>query len=172
MAKVILNIMDPNKYFDGIVKILKKNPSQKNVIYVTTNKPYATIVNSLKSKSIKTENILFIDCISKQIKQDTSKEADNCIYIGSPQNLTAISIAVNESIKSMKGKKMLLLDSLSILLIYNDANTIGKFSNFLLNKMRAADVDTVVLALESDANKDIIKQIESFVDEVQKKKGK
>ena len=54
----------------------------------------------------------------------------------------------------------------TIIVVKNDSNTIGKFSNFLLNKMRASDVDTIMLALESDADKNIIKQIESFSDEV------
>jgi len=165
MAKVILNILDSESYFNGIIKIIKKNRN-KNIIYVTTNKPYSFIENILKKNKINTNKILFIDCISKQIKEKTDKEPENCVFISSPQNLTEISIAVNESIKNIKGDKVMLLDSLSILLIYNDASTIGKFSNFLLNKMRAADVDSVVLALESDAGKDIIKQIESFVDEV------
>jgi len=98
--------------------------------------------------------------------KEKPKEVNNCVFINSPQNLTAISIAVNEAIKSMKGKRMLFFDSLSILMIYNDASTLGKFSNFLLNKMRASDVDTVMIALESDTSKDIVKQIGSIADEV------
>lgn len=86
----------------------------------------------------------------------------------SPQSLTYIGIAINESVKRLSGEKVLLLDSLSTLLIYNDANAIAKFSNFLINTMRSLDVDTSILALESDINKDTIKQIESFADEVKR----
>jgi hypothetical protein len=93
---------------------------------------------------------------------------DNCVFIESPQNLTSISIAISEAVKGLEGKKVLFLDSLSVMLIYNDANTLGKFSSFLLNKMRVSDVDAVVLALGSDMDSKLIKQIEAIVDEVRK----
>lgn len=54
------------------------------------------------------------------------------------------------------------------MLLNNDANTIGRFSNFIINKMRAADIGTIILALESDIEKDIIHQISSFADEVKR----
>jgi len=164
MSKIILNVIKPEKYFEEVSKIIKKQ-SSKNIIYITTNKPYSFIVNSFKKNKINTDKIFFIDCISKQIKEKTNDEG-NCVFIQSPQDLTTISIAANEAIKKISGNKILFLDSLSVLLVYNDSNTIGKFSNFLLNKMRASDVDTIMLALESDADKNIIKQIESFSDEV------
>ena len=66
----------------------------------------------------------------------------------------------------MQGKKVLFLDSLSVLLIYNEANTVAKFSNFVLNKMRSLGIDTIILALESDVKKDVLKQISSFVDDI------
>jgi hypothetical protein len=124
------------------------------------------LVSTFAKKGINLNKILFIDCISQQLKEKT-KNADNCVFINSPQNLTAISIAVNEAIRSISGKRMLFFDSLSILLIYNDAITLGKFSNFILNKMRASDVDMILLALESDTSKDIIKQIETIADVVE-----
>lgn len=167
MAKIVLHIMDSSKYFQGVVSLLKKDVKGKSIVYVTTNKPYKFIVNTFRKKGVNPDKIFFIDCISKHIKENI-EELANCVFIESPQNLTAISIAVNESLKNMKGKKVLFFDSLSVLLIYNDSNTVGKFSNFLLNKMRTLDVETIVLALESDAGKDVIKQIESFADEVKK----
>lgn len=168
MAKIQLQIINPERYFEGIINVIKKEYKTKNIIYVTTNRPFNLIKNSLLGKGINTDKILFVDCISKYIKEKKKTENDNCILIGSPQNLTAISIAVDEATKIIKGKKILLLDSLSVLLIYNDANTISKFSNFLMNKMRASDVDTIVMALESDSDKDVIKQIESFADVVKR----
>lgn len=166
MSNIVLSVIKPEKYFEGVMKLLGKEKS-KNIIYVTTNKPYSFLVNSFKKKRINPDKIFFIDCISKQVNKNIEK-AENCVFIGSPQNLTSLSIAVNEAISNIKGKKILFLDSLSVLLVYNDANTIGKFSNFLLNKMRASDVDTLMLALESDMDKDVIKQIESFSDETKK----
>lgn len=65
---------------------------------------------------------------------------------------------------------MLFLDSLSTLLLHNDPLSVGRFANFLINKMREYDIALALLTLESDMNKDIIKQVSSFVDEVNKPK--
>ena len=166
MVKVSLYVLDSGKYFEGVAKLVKA-AERKNIVYVTTNKPYNFVMNAFKKKGINTDKIFFIDCISSQAKEKATY-AKNCVFINSPQNLTALSIAVSEAVKSIKGSKILFLDSLGVLLIYNDANTVGKFSNFLLSKMRMNDVDAVMLALESDAEKDVVKQIESVVDEVKK----
>lgn len=171
MGEIILYIVEPERYFENVLKIIKKDASRKNLIYVTTNKPYNQLKTILKKNKINTEKIFFIDCISKKnFKKDVEKNSEeNCIFLDSPQSITAISIAINESIKSIKSPKVLFFDSLSILLIYNDANTVGKFSNFLINKMRENDVEAMLFALESDADKDILKKVESFVDTIRRK---
>ena len=161
-------IINPEKYFEGVLNILKKEVGTKNAIYVTTNKPYEHIVNVLKKAGINPDKIFFIDCISKHIRKSIEQEPKNCLYVESPESLTTMGVAIYESIKHFAGEKILLFDSLSTLLIYHDSKTIGQFSNFLINKMRAANVDAVIMALESDIDKDIIKQIESFADEVKK----
>ncbi len=167
MSKTTLYVIDSGKFFDGVTKVLKKESKKRNIIYVTTNKPYKSLVNSLEDKKIKTDNIFFIDCISKEVGE-SGKDEDNCLYLDSPKSLTSMSIAINESIENIDGEKTLILDSLSTLLIYNDARTMGKFSNFLVNKMRSLEADAVILTLESDVDKDIIKKIQSFVDKVER----
>ena len=70
--------------------------------------------------------------------------------------------------KIMPNDKILLIDSLSALLVYNSEDIIGKFTNFIINKMRLTDVSTIIICLKSDADRKIIKTIESFVDEVKR----
>ncbi len=168
MSEVVLYIIDAEKYFEGLVSILKNSNAKKEIIYVTTNKPYKNIMDILNKRKIKIKKVFFIDCISRHIGDKLGVEPDNCIFIEGPQNLTTLSIAINEAVKRLSGNKVLLLDSLSTLLLYNDARTIGQFTNFFINKMRAADVETIMLALESDVDKDVIKQIQSFSDKVKK----
>lgn len=167
MTNAILYIINPENYFKKIIGILKKELKGETLIYVTTNKPYSNLKNLFKKGGVKGE-IFFVDCISKMVlgKSITEEEIEDCIFVESPQSLTSLSIAINESLKHISGKKTLLLDSLSTLLIYNDASTIGRFSNFLINKLNAFDVSVIVLTLESDIDKDIIRKIQSFVDEV------
>jgi len=162
MVKIVLYALKSSGYIDSVVNILKKEGKNKNIVYVTTNKPYAHISSDFEKRGVKTDNIFFIDCIS----ETTGKEEDNCIYLEGPGNITGISIAINKSIKSIPNEKVLFLDSISTMLMYNDENVIGKFSNFILNKMRMYGVSSIVLALNSDMDKNVIKNIETIVDEV------
>jgi len=163
---IILYTIAAENYFKGVIDILK-TLGNKNIVYVTTNKPYLNIVTGCKNAGINPDGIFFIDCISEHIGVKTL-ETVNCLFVDSPESLTAISIAVCEATKDLTGEIMLILDSLSTLLLYKDANTIGRFSNFIINKMRVANIGTIILALESDIEKDIIHQISSFADEVRR----
>ena len=167
MGKTILFIIDPEHYFDSIVKIFRTFVKGRRVVYVTTNKPYSHMAEMFRKEKVNSSNVFFLDCISRQVGE-RGEEPENCVYIDSPQNLTAISIAISQAVEHLTGEKILFLDSLSTLLIYHDANTIGRFSNFLVNKMRLCGVDTVMLALEADMGKEVLKKIESIADEVKR----
>ena len=165
MVRIVLHIVSPKNYFSSVVRILK-GVKKESVVYVSTNKPYAYLAGTLGAKGVSTEKIFFIDCLSPD---EPNKK--NCVFIESPDSLSAISIAIDESVKQIKGKKSLFLDSLSVLLIYHEAQNVAKFSNFILGRMRSLDIDTIFLVLESDAQKDVIKQVSSFVDEIIKGGG-
>ena len=155
-------VMNPRKYFAETVEIVKKN-SRRDLIYVTTNRPYSLLVKRLEENKVKTKNIFFIDCISRrQIRSDI----ENCVFLDCLRSLSTISIAIKTALTRIEGEKTLLLDSLSVLLIYNDARNVARFSNFILNKLRLLEVRTIILALSSDSDKDVLKQVESFADEV------
>jgi hypothetical protein len=166
VVKTILYILNPEKYFEGIVRIFKAGMGEAHIIYVTTNKPNSHIVNLFRLEGLNSDRIFFVDCISKEIMPEISEEPENCLFVEGPQDITGISLAIHNGIEHLPGEKLLFLDSLSTLLLYNDANVVGRFSNFIINKLRVKGVSGVILALESDVGKDVLKNVESFVDEV------
>ena len=165
MVKTILYILNPEKYFENVVKIFR-GMADLHVIYVTTNKPYTHIMNIFKQEGLAVEKIFFVDCISKEVLNTLPAETENCMFVEGPQDIVGISFAINAGIEHMPGDKILFFDSLSTLLMYNDEFVVGRFSNFIVNKLRANGVSGVILALESDFEKDILKNVQSFVDEV------
>jgi KaiC/GvpD/RAD55 family RecA-like ATPase len=167
MPETVLYIIDPEKYFQGVLKILETLKG-KNIIYISANKPYSHMVSILKKHGIDTEKFFFIDCITSQLGLLANEEPSNCIFIKGPQNLTEISIAINECLDKMPGEKILLIDSISTLIFYNDPEVIGKFSHFFINRMQFSGITTVILALESDINKDVLRQVESLAEEVKR----
>jgi len=125
-------------------------------------------LNMFKKEGIDTKRFFYIDCISQQIGFNREEEYENCIFLENPTQVTQIAIAINKAIDNIPGEKAVLFDSLSTLLIYNNEDVVGKFSNFIINRLRLKNVSTVLIVLESDIDKRIIKTVESFVDEVKK----
>lgn len=164
MSKIVVHIIPTKKYFTGVVRIVKSYKSL-NMVYISASRPYPSLVEEFKKLKIDSNKIFFIDCSSKD-SSNNKNDPKNCISLEGPSSLSSLSIAISEALNNINGKKVLLLDSLSVLLIYHDANTIAKFSTFIVNKMRGLGIDTVILALDSDADKEVLKQVESFSDEV------
>jgi hypothetical protein len=140
------------------------------VVYVTTNKPYASIVALLpKKRKIATDRLFFIDCVACRGGTCPSHEPQNCMVLQSPRSLTELGIAISKATAGIPGKKALLFDSLSTLLLYNDAEVVGRFFNYLINRMKAEGIDTYIFALRTDADADIIKNVSLVADRVERK---
>ncbi len=165
MVNARLYISRPERYFENVVKILREDVGGESVIYVTTNKPYSHLNEMLSEDGVDTDGIFFIDCISRQVL-DVRGEFHNCLYVDSPDDVTALAMAVDNATRHLDGDKLLFLDSLSTLLLYNDEKVIGQFSNFIINRMVVSGVSSIIMALSSDMEKDVIKKVMSFVDEV------
>ena len=67
-----------------------------------------------------------------------------------------------------KENKTLILDTLSTLMLYNNAETVGKFMHAVTGKLRNWGVKSVILTMEEETDKEIISQISQFVDKVVK----
>ncbi|HLC51577.1 MAG TPA: ATPase domain-containing protein [archaeon] len=164
MATAVFYVLDPRKYEDGQISVLKGIKS-KNIVYVTVNKPYSHLESVLKRRGIDAGNIFFIDCISRY-SGISIKEGGRCIFVSNPQDLTAISIAISVALKNMSGEKAVVLDSVNTLRTFNEDQVVGRFLNFLINRMRALDVYTVLFELEAPLN-EMIRQTESIADRVE-----
>ena len=163
----VLYVADPGVYFKKIVEIFKGRLAGKNVIYITTNKTYAAMVELFKSENVDSSRIFFIDCISQQISRKAAG-APNCVVLDGPKNVTQMGIAISKAMASVQGEKVLFLDSLSTMLIYNDPSVVGRFSNFLMNKMQFSGVDGFVMALSSDMDKKVISFAQTVADKVER----
>ena len=165
---VVLVLTNAEKYLSTTIEILKDLIIEKKYpcIYVTINKPYGALLNTLKKHKINTGKIFFIDLISKMTKTAVDGAKD-CLFIGSPESLTELSIAISESIKNVpENNKFIFLDSLSTLLIYNQTGTVTKFAHFLTGKMKAEGVETIIISLEKEMDEKLVSQISTFVDKV------
>lgn len=167
MNKIILYKVSSSAYDSKIIKILK-SVKRDPVIYVAVTKDSMQLSANFKMNGLDPSRFFFIDCIAK--KRDAKTKAPNTIFISNPESLTEISLAISEAIKLLprEGKKTLILDSLNSLLVYNNNTLVSKFSNFLVNNLRAHQINGIFIVIETKMHSDLIAQIGSACDEIKK----
>ena len=161
-----LVVVDPRAYQTVNEDIVKFLVSQQRTpgVYITLNKPAQVLERKFQMDNIDTRLIIFIDCFSRT-GDDQIKREKNILYIGSPERLSDISVAIEQAVNAIPSeKKFVLLDSLSTLLIYNKSGTVARFVHFLSNKMRSLKVKGVILSLEKEQEKDLLSDLSQFCD--------
>jgi KaiC/GvpD/RAD55 family RecA-like ATPase len=165
-GEIVLFITSETKYSSTNRDILRKyiNRDGNYCVYVTVNKAYTTLVKYLETNKIRTDRILFIDAITPVSSETRS---GNAIFVGNPKALTSISLTLSYAMKGLpEGKRLLFLDSISTLMIYNDLRTLSKFSNFIINKMREWNFAGVIISIEKEKSDEISKYLSQIVDRV------
>lgn len=158
-------VINDEEYLEKNMVILNEVLKQENAVcvYVTLNRPYSVLIKILEKNNIKTDKLFFIDCITKTL--GTENEEKKCLFLENPQNLTNITIAIEEIISTIPSKdKSLFVDPLSALLIYNRTETISKFLHFLTGKIRVLNLNGVLLSTEKELDSEFADQMEQFVD--------
>jgi len=159
---IILVTVGAKNYQKTAVDIVKFLVNEQNTpgVYVTLNKPYEIMQRTLASNSIDTRLIIFIDATSRA---DVGK-VENCLYIGSPEKLSDMSVAMDQAIKSLQGDKFLILDSLNTLSIFNKPATVARFIHFLAGKMREWKIKGIIITLGRETEQALMDELTQFSD--------
>ena len=120
MIKLV--ITKPEKIEASFTKEMKG--CKGSVVAVLLTRPYSSFMPVIK-KSCNSRSCFFIDTLREE-------EASNLVYIN-PENLTGLSIAINQAQQSLGGKVTIIFDSINNLATRNSAAVLAKFVSFLLN---------------------------------------
>ncbi len=163
---VALATVKAELYYEANLSIIKYLVNTANIpgVYVSLNKPYEAIKGEFEIRKIKKDMVIFIDAITKTSGGIAEKRSD-CLFIGNPENLSDISLAMDQAVIAVPSKeKFVFFDSLNTLLMYNSAVTVAKFIHFLAGKMRIWKVRGIIVSLEKESNKDLINELSQFCD--------
>lgn len=166
-GEIVLFLTSEIKYAKTNAEILKYylNKQGNYCAYVTVNKSYASLIKEFERNKIKTDKLLVIDAITPV--GNTTQRAGNAIFVGSPRALTQISITITSALDKLpEGKRVLFLDSISTLSIFNDLKSVSKFSSFIINKMREWKVSSAIISLEKEKSDGVSKYLSQVVDKV------
>lgn len=165
---ITLLILNIKQYFESILEVLTVlcNEQKQAGIYVTVNKPYATLKEHFHDRNLDTSRLFFIDAITQTVVQPKLTN-HNVIFLPNPQSLTEISLALSEAADMLKAsRRFLFLDSLSTLLIYNETENVAKFAHFLTVKMRSLNIQGVLVALRQQLDEELIYELTQYCDKV------
>jgi hypothetical protein len=135
-------------------------------VIVTVNKPCRVLAKMYAKEGISPDAYYVIDAV-------TQYSGGECIpgpkikYVTNPSNITDLGIAITELLRQMPaGKKCIMFDSVSMLLIHIPSVTASKFLHFVVNKLKLSDVSGVLLCAEKGLDPLILSQMSSFVDHI------
>jgi len=163
---VAIATVDAKKYQKTNLEIVKELTNKENIpgVYVTLNKPFRIMKDVFKKEEINSDMIIFIDAVTKTAGGEI-KKTDNCLFIGSPENLSDVSIAMDQAVRAVPAEeKFVFFDSLNTLLMYNKVTTVARFVHFLAGKMRTWKVKGIIVSLQKEKNKELIEELMQFCD--------
>jgi CBS domain-containing protein/sulfur relay (sulfurtransferase) DsrF/TusC family protein len=158
----ILTFVIPNALYpsDSLSIIKAVSEVVPKCIFVTVNKPYFSIAESLNKKGIRTENFYFIDASSEEGETRSGKNFEK---IKSPADMTEIMLATE---KVLQKKKFfgLIFDSVSTLLTYQSEEMVTRFTHSLVNKLRKYDIKGIFLCTKEDMKTSVMKNLNMLAD--------
>ncbi len=156
--------MISNKDYDSKIRdiVSSASSSYKRICYVSINKPYSVISDSLKKQGIDIKKLFFVDCTGNPCKTE-----GQVVRVSSPKALTEMSITINKVLE-LGRIEALIFDSLSTLLIYADPSTVVKFTHSLISSLRGKKASGVLVCVEGGKNAELVKDISMFADRVVK----
>lgn len=161
---IVLLLLPNDKYSEKVNDVADVTSKLDGTIcYISTNKPYTTLLKNFEKQNINTNNFHFIDCVTKSASG--VEAGGKVVYVSSPKALTELNIAIKKALEKCK-PKIAIFDSLSTLLIYEDASVVTRFVHSMISTFRSFKSKSFLIALKDDMKTELVKDLSMFVDKV------
>ncbi len=161
-GEIAVFVIPEKEYASQLRSIISSaSSSYSRICYVSLNKPYSSVLDSIKKNGADPKKFFFIDCTENQ----ADEKAGQVVNVSSPKALTEMSITIGKVLEIGK-IEALIFDSLSTLLVYEDPSTIVKFTHSLISILRSKNVSGFLMCAKSGQSEAIIKDISMFADRV------
>lgn len=159
---IILIVVPKEQYLAKTIEILKDlESSMEKICYVCLTQPYSTLSDFFKKNNISESKFRFVDVMTNTVQD--AKSTQDCAFVSGPSALTEIGVAFS---KMSENTNASLIDSITTLLVYENENSVIRFTHSLMTKTRLLSMKAVFIALKEDTNTNLIKDIHMFSDKV------
>ena len=162
---IILVSVEPSVYQKSNLEIINLLVNEQKIpgVYVTLNKPFDVMKRLFKQKKIDSRLIIFIDGITKV--PDDGKRIKNCLFIGSPEKLSDISVAMDQAVNALPTKeKFIFFDSINTLQVFNKPGTVARFIYYLVSKIREWKVKGIIISIKKGSDQTLTNELMQFCD--------
>ena len=162
---MVLVTVNSQVYQKSNLEILKLLVNEQKIpgVYVTLNKPFDIMQRLLKQNKIDERFVIFIDGITEV--SENKKRIKNCLFIGSPEKLSDISVAMDQAVKALPTKeKFIFFDSVNTLQVFNKPGTVARFFYFLASKIRVWKVKGIIISIDKGSDESLVNELEQFCD--------
>lgn len=106
-----------------------------------------------------------VDLTSRYIG-DQGEDIPNTFYVTSPSDISELALVASEAISSLRpeGEKMVLIDSVSTLALYNTAGGILRFLHFLVSKLRVIEFGGLIIVVRDTLSDPMVQSLEQYCD--------
>lgn len=162
---IVLVTVSASNYQKSNLEILKLLVTEQKTpgVYVTLNKPFDVMQRLLKQNKIDPRLIIFIDTVTNV--PESKKRQKNCLFIGSPEKLSDISVAMDQAVKALPTKeKFIFFDSINTLQLFNKPATVARFIYFLAGKIREWKIKGIIISIKKSSDENLINELAQFCD--------
>ena len=161
---IVLVRVNSANYQKTNIRILKLLVGEQKIpgVYVTLNKPFDVIQRLLDKENIDSKLIIFIDAITKVSE---NKKEKNCLFIGSPEKLSDISVAMDQAVKALPAEdKFIFFDSINTLGLFNQPGTVARFLYFLSGKIREWKIKGIIISVKKESDAGMLNELSQLCD--------
>ncbi|MBN2013630.1 MAG: hypothetical protein JW778_00470 [Candidatus Altiarchaeota archaeon] len=163
--KILVLVIPNDTYTECVIELSKQvGGIYGKTCYVSLNKLFTALLNSLKNNGVNTEGFFFIDAITKSALPGV-ENTFNCNYISSASSLQELAIAINNELNK-EDYEALIFDSLSTLQIYNREDVITEFIKYMMARVRLSNCVAILTCLEGDTDSQLIRNLAMFSDKI------
>ncbi len=160
---IVLVITSKTSYSNCLTQLQPQvGNSFDKIGYITVNKPFNSVKKDLSDLGMETGKFIFADVITATVQ--APPPVDNCIFVSSPNALTDLGLAFT-SLYNEYGCEIVVFDTISTLVVYQDIGSVIKFVHNFVTKARVIGKKLVLIALKEDSET-LIKDLNMFVDSI------
>ncbi|MGB1587011.1 MAG: DUF7504 family protein [Thermoplasmatota archaeon] len=141
-GEILLVVTDGGRYNEVVQELAQTVDAHPGRgVLIAANRPHAALASALS------QSLDYVDCISG-LTGFMPPNQPGVIYIESPTMLEKAALRAEQMLRRMEDPAGLIVDSLSTLAMYNDADTVAELAHNLITRLRTRNIGAALIVVD------------------------